>query len=99
MSDEYDNYDTDYYDKEFRDACPDVYGHDEYAQQFTQPVRKAVERRNAVAGKNNKFAKGVVAERQRRKAEAKKNEMVYLMVCLALLATLLFTCIFFIVWR
>ena len=35
MCDDYDNYDPDYYDKEFRVAYPDVYGYDEYAQ-FTQ---------------------------------------------------------------
>ena len=40
MSDEYDNYDPYYYDKEFRDAFPDVYGNDEYAQQF-KPVRRS----------------------------------------------------------
>ena len=42
MSDEYDNnnYDPDYYDKEFRDAYPDVYGNDEYAQQF-KPVKRS----------------------------------------------------------
>lgn len=42
MSDEYDNnnYDPDYYDKEFRDAYPDVYCNDEYAQQF-KPVKRS----------------------------------------------------------
>ena len=42
MCDDYDNghYDPDYYDKEFRDAYPNVYGYDEYAQQFS-PVRRS----------------------------------------------------------
>lgn len=100
MCDEYDNdnYAPDYYDKEIRDAYPDVYGYDEYAQQFTPPVRKTVKRRNVVAGKSNKVTKGVGAERLRKKAEAKKNDTIYMIVYLVMLAVFLFMCLFFIVW-
>lgn len=84
--------------RSFGMLIPNVYGYDEYAQQFTPPVRKTVKRRNVVAGKSNKVTKGVGAERLRKKAEARKNDTIYMIVYLAMLAVFLFMCLFFIVF-
>lgn len=89
MCDDCDNYDPDYYDKEFRDAYPEVYGYDEYAQQFCPPTRKTV-RRTASSGskvrRSNRIRIHDLKDKEKDKTERIQNLILYVLLSLLIVA-------------
>lgn len=90
MCDDCDNYDPDYYDKEFRDAYPEVYGYDEYAQQFYPPTRKTV-RRTASSGskvrRSNRIRIHDPKDKEKEKSERVQNLILYVLLALLVVAS------------
>lgn len=93
MSDDCDNYDPDYYDKEFRDANPGVYGYDEYAQQFYPPTRQTVRRTASSGRKVRKSNRSYVHEpkdKEKEKSERMQNLILYALLLLFVVAAYFF---------